>query len=86
MSEDIHPWLVVQPVWWQDWLQSHLEQVLVSIWSAILVGLMVSPICFYAISVLKKRLPMMMLWMLFGYMVLEVSLVVLLLRFLRHQI
>ena len=28
MSQDIHPWLVVQPVWWQDWLQSHLEQVL----------------------------------------------------------
>ena len=27
----------------------------VSIWSAILIGLMVSPICFYAISVLKKR-------------------------------
>ena len=27
----------------------------VSIWSAILIGAMVSPVCFYAISVLKKR-------------------------------
>ena len=27
----------------------------VSIWSSILIGAMVSPVCFYAISVLKKR-------------------------------
>ena len=53
----------------------------VSIWSAILIGLMVSPICFYAISVLKKRFAYDDALMLLVATVLEVSLVVWLLRF-----